>query len=744
MTVKPIVSIEIELSGSGAGWTDISPDVTGTTYGEYGIRSNRFLDRVGSTGLLSFYLRNDPGNSGGLLGYYSPNHANLRPGFALNIRARVKFAYSGSVFYRNLGRVQDIAPETGKFGPRRTRVMVTDWFEDAARNRTLAQWPTLVNTPPNEAIAKMVGAANLLPPASALNAGQERLAYAGDIGTGDKTTLLGELTNLTNSELGYAYMRGDSTVGGTLVFEDRHSRIRAASSSASLNDTMTSFEVIRPQSRVANRVGVTVHPRDVDAAGTCPVVFSLTYVPTIPAGASLTVLGEYTDPAAADRKVGAASVLVPVAPDDYQVSYSPTGSADKLTFDQKGRVLATCPTHLLGYWTLGNTRGACVFSETDPLRVASGSYTGVTVGATGIGDGRTATCALLSVGGVNHVDLLTSATCKWASSPMDGTVSLWLKGDSASAWTTASNLWMFALRTEDGNQTIQFRKPSVEIAEIRSSVNHLTSVTLQTFPTANTDWYHFALAWSSVTRAASAYLNGVFNTGTPASTLGTSWTASSPSLRLYAIPNFNNFPGTYAHCAIWDVALAASHILGIYLSSSGGVNLDADIGGRAIRYSIVNQNPVPVYVTTLQARGRAVRDFQPTTHVAGDPQGVVSETNLDMPYKQSALDGQAAADFVLSVLGTPVTDVESVRFLANESDALMRTFLNGEPGSRIRLQETVSGIDADYYVNGVEYQVREDYSIECTWLVVPALNVAYWALGTAGYSEVGSTTTVTY
>ena len=66
-------------------WTDIGPDVLGPVRGRYGISDVGPDASVASTGELAFDLDNSAQNSGGVLGWYSPNHASVRSGWTFGI-----------------------------------------------------------------------------------------------------------------------------------------------------------------------------------------------------------------------------------------------------------------------------------------------------------------------------------------------------------------------------------------------------------------------------------------------------------------------------------------------------------------------------------------------------------------------------------------------------------------------------------------------------------------------------------
>lgn len=72
-------------------WSDLTPDLIAAEGVRlaYGIDGNGPNDNIAGVGELAFTLRNDTGNSGGVLGYYSPNHASKRAGWTFGIRVRL-------------------------------------------------------------------------------------------------------------------------------------------------------------------------------------------------------------------------------------------------------------------------------------------------------------------------------------------------------------------------------------------------------------------------------------------------------------------------------------------------------------------------------------------------------------------------------------------------------------------------------------------------------------------------------
>jgi hypothetical protein len=116
-----------------------------------------------------------------------------------------------------------------------------------------------------------------------------------------------------------------------------------------------------------------------------------------------------------------------------------------------------------------------------------------------------------------------------------------------------------------------------------------------------------------------------------------------------------------------------------------------------------------------------------------------------MHYQNDELTGQDAANYLYETRDVPRTLIPKVRFYGNRSDALMTAGLAREIGNRVTLTETATGVDTDWFINGVEITITDAASggnnIEFGWCVAPQADFGlYWLLGDTGASELGDTT----
>jgi hypothetical protein len=140
------------------------------------------------------------------------------------------------------------------------------------------------------------------------------------------------------------------------------------------------------------------------------------------------------------------------------------------------------------------------------------------------------------------------------------------------------------------------------------------------------------------------------------------------------------------------------------------------------------------WVNLLQARGKGVYIYDAIDYTVEDsdsieligPQMLV----LDMKYQTDLLTVAAAATIVLARYKDARTIMEKATFVANMSDFLMMAFLQVEPGDRVYIPEEVSGINADFYINGMEFEIRTGNLCSCSWYVrdagLDSYNFAVW------------------
>lgn len=323
-------TVRIEAQFSVGVWTSFGNDVLADRRVRWnrGMVGNTPLDRIASIGSLEFTLRNDKGVSGGVAGYYSPNHASCRTGFTFGIPVRL-IANDGSgdqTLWR--GKLRTILPTPGKELASSTLCTARDPIGDLAEATVREISPQVSQT--EVALLQAIVAAlptDAQPPATSYDTALDTYPYAfDDLGNGAKA--LDAAIRVVTSAQGLYYSKAD----GTVRYDNRHT-ISVKSSSVTLSEAQILADngLVVPSSlaNVYNRVRVTIHPKTTAAA---TVLFSLSGAQAIGPGHTVTIWGDYFDPTNTLKLIGGTSVTTPiVATTDYLGNSQADGLGSDLT-----------------------------------------------------------------------------------------------------------------------------------------------------------------------------------------------------------------------------------------------------------------------------------------------------------------------------------------------------------------------------------------------------------------------------
>lgn len=353
---RALSALDVAARFAAASWTDVSDDVMvdPSLVIERGIRDDTPSSRVASTGLCTFALDNSERNSTATLGYYSPGHASVRPGFARGIPVRVLVDDQVAEYEIFRGRVQTIAPVPGVDGIRNTLIVATDLLDDIARFR-LNQVAIQEDVRGDEVFSALLNTLPTQPNGITIAQGSEVYDLALDNTQDESVTMLQEFQRLGMSEFGRIYVNRS----GGIVYENRQTRA-GQSLALSLDDTQLAGMDVAERTRDAiNRVEVTVHPRVVDDDPTT-VLFALQSPLEIPAGETRVILGPYRIESAPDTvvRVGGLNLEPPVPVTDYLMNTAADGSGTDVTTSLS--VVANYGANGVQY-RLTNTSGGTAF-----------------------------------------------------------------------------------------------------------------------------------------------------------------------------------------------------------------------------------------------------------------------------------------------------------------------------------------------------------------------------------------------
>lgn len=304
-------------------WQDVTSDmISGSARMSRGFGGISPNDRVAKTGKLSLKLNNDWSNSGGVVGYYSKDHASRRPGWGHSCYLRLIMVDSAVDYYRFYGKVVEIEPEPGLFRGLTVSVSAQDYMgELVSRNTELLPVQELVTGV--EVVSALLDAMPKMPLGRSVLGGYDIMPYALHTSADEKSSVMSVLQNVCQSDMSYVFVTGDLTGGETFNLETRHSA-NWRSSIITLDNTMAEIKMRSSDETVKNKVSVTGYPPTVD---TSPVVVAkIGQEIALGPGQSVTKTLRFTDPDNGGRLKGVKDPLDPVAGTDYKFSFTRGGS----------------------------------------------------------------------------------------------------------------------------------------------------------------------------------------------------------------------------------------------------------------------------------------------------------------------------------------------------------------------------------------------------------------------------------
>ena len=234
-------------------------------------------------------------------------------------------------------------------------------------------------------------------------------------------------------------------------------------------------------------------------------------------------------------------------------------------------VIKAFGSNLIGYWPLWEASGSTATDISGNGR--NGAYTNVTLGQTGIGDGKTAAKFVTSPDSKMNP---YSAGLASAANLDEGFVSLWLAIDAPELWAD-TNIYVSAFLTIDFTSGIVIRKVGANsLAVFRRKAAQVASIVLDCPTTAR--WLHIGFAWSVAQGKEWAYINGVKKIPTTVAlnamagslaAAGTVFGSSSGAS--------NNWPGRLAHI-VWGAGIPSNLDAAMYTAANsiGQVVFDGD------------------------------------------------------------------------------------------------------------------------------------------------------------------------
>lgn len=179
--------------------------------------------------------------------------------------------------------------------------------------------------------------------------------------------------------------------------------------------------------------------------------------------------------------------------------------------------------------------------------------------------------------------------------------------------------------------------------------------------------------------------------------------------------------------------------------SGSGTDLNASLGITVVlkadiaTVTLTNNAGVTGYLWFHQQRGIGVYLYEPVTSYSETGQRDGETLNIEMVYQDDPNVGDDIKTLVTSWFVVDQTDIQGLTFIANYSqDFMTAAFL--PPGSLVAVQETQTGIDSNYIINGTSKTFLSPGVLQVTWFLVPANQIAgVCLLDVVGLAELDST-----
>jgi len=164
---------------------------------------------------------------------------------------------------------------------------------------------------------------------------------------------------------------------------------------------------------------------------------------------------------------------------------------------------------------------------------------------------------------------------------------------------------------------------------------------------------------------------------------------------------------------------------------TANISVTATYGTEQVDYSISNSGANGAWIY-LQARGKGIYLYDPITKIFTDETSRNTygkfPLNVDMPYQDDPLIVESICASLLNNEKDPYTTVDAYPLLANRDARNMFAFLILEPGTRARFAEYVTGVDANYFINGYTAKIINGRYVIWSPVLQVADDTIYWQL----------------
>lgn len=185
-----------------------------------------------------------------------------------------------------------------------------------------------------------------------------------------------------------------------------------------------------------------------------------------------------------------------------------------------------------------------------------------------------------------------------------------------------------------------------------------------------------------------------------------------------------------------------------------GTNLTADLtltatyGTNGVLYEAENTGASGGYVW-VQARGYGVYAYRGVEYREYDAANLAADgrktLSIGLKYQSNPLVAADFAGALLDLCNQKITEITEVEFVANRSEFLMGAFMELQIGDKVQITADAIGWDAEHFIHKIKWSISPAGICRFSLILSRAyISEAYWLIGTAGYTEIGTTTVVGY
>ena len=170
-------------------------------------------------------------------------------------------------------------------------------------------------------------------------------------------------------------------------------------------------------------------------------------------------------------------------------------------------------------------------------------------------------------------------------------------------------------------------------------------------------------------------------------------------------------------------------------------------GADRTELTLTNTHPTRTgYLWFFQLRGIVLRLRDPIEIATTDATSITAYGEKTLRYSGSYQSNENTAksisEFIIYKYKDPRTEIANVSFTGNKNATLMAGAVNLDLGDMITTVETQTGINSDRIIINKSVTIIGGQLWRVELLTSFSKDDAYWLLGTAGFSELGQTTTL--